>query len=91
LREADSRLHALVWGFLGEPPAKGAPRAQLLRWLRGIHLRTLPLALVAYAMLLVWADEAWILLTAGIGLLISLESVISLSVRIRREERRERG
>lgn len=56
-----------------------------------MQLRVLPLGLVAYAMLLVWAHETWILITAGIGLLISLESLISLSVKIRREQRRERG
>lgn len=61
---------------------------QTLRWIRGFYFRTLPLTLLAYAMLLVWADETWILVTAGIGLLISLESLISLSLKIRREERR---
>ncbi len=64
---------------------------QVLRWIRGVQLRTLPFALIAYAMLLVWAAQTWVLVTAAVGGLISLESVISISVRIRREERRERG
>lgn len=61
---------------------------QVLRWIRGLQMKMLPLVLVAYAMLLVWADATWILVTAGIGGLISLESLLSLSVKIRREERR---
>jgi hypothetical protein len=85
------RLRSLAFKLYGELPAKGAPRVQTLRWIRGVQLRVLPLGLVAFAMLLVWADETWILVTAGIGLLISLESAISLSVKIGREERRERG
>jgi hypothetical protein len=88
LPAADGRLRSLVWRLFGEPPPKGAPRVQALRWIRGIHCRTLPLALVAYAMLLAWASQTWILITAAVGVLISLESLVSLSVKIRREERR---
>jgi hypothetical protein len=91
LPAADGRLRALAWKLFGEPPPKGAPRVQVLRWIRGVQLRMLPIALVAYAMLLVWAAHTWILVTAGVGALISLESLMSLSVKIRREERRERG
>ncbi|MHB8234369.1 MAG: hypothetical protein ACYDHT_06910 [Solirubrobacteraceae bacterium] len=54
-------------------------------------MRMLPFGLVAFAMLLVWADSTWILVVAGIGLLISLESAISLTVKIRREQRRAGG
>jgi hypothetical protein len=85
------RLRSLAFKFYGEPPPKGAPRVQMLRWIRGVQLRSLLVALIAYAMLLVWADKTWILVTAGLVLLLSLESSISLSVKIRREERRERG
>jgi hypothetical protein len=81
LPAADGRLRSLAWKVFGAPPAKGAPRVQLLRWIRAVQLRALPFALIAYVMLLVWAAQTWVLVTAAVGGLISLESVVSLSVR----------
>jgi hypothetical protein len=91
LPAADGRLRALVWRFLGEPPPKGAPRVQLLRWIRGFYLRLLPFTLVVYALALIWLSQTWIFVLLAAYALIWLQSVISLTVRIRREERRERG
>jgi len=51
-------------------------------------LKTLPLALVVVAMLLVWETHTWVFVVLGASALIWLQSVISLTVRIRREERR---
>jgi hypothetical protein len=85
-----NRLSALAYRLYGAPPPKGAPRVELLRWIRGVQLTILPLGLVACGVLLIWAGTTW-LIVAGVGLLISLENLISLSVKIRREERRERG
>jgi hypothetical protein len=83
-----NRFRSLGFKLLGEPPPKGAPRSQTLRWVRRFYLRTLPLTLVAAAMLVVWASQAWVFVALGAWGLIWLQSVISLSVRIRREERR---
>jgi len=63
---------------------------QLLRWIRGYYLRTLPLTLVVVAMVLVWESQTWVLVLLALSALIWLQSVTSLSLRIRREERRER-
>lgn len=76
--------------ILGEPPPQGAPRSQMLRWIRGYYLKTLPLTLVVVAMLIVWETQAWVFVVLGILALLWLQSVVSLSVRIRREEQRER-
>lgn len=63
---------------------------QLLRWIRGYYLRMLPLTLVVVAMLLVWESQTWVFVLLALSALIWLQSVTSLSLRIRREERRER-
>jgi hypothetical protein len=60
----------------------------MLRWIRGYYLKTLPLTLVVVAMLVVWEAQAWVFVVLGILALLWLQSVVSLSVRIRREERR---
>jgi hypothetical protein len=91
LPAADSRLRTLVWKLVGEPPPKSAPRVQFLRWIRGYYLRMLPLTLVVVAMLLVWESQTWVFVLLAMSALIWLQGVASLSLRIRREERRERG
>jgi hypothetical protein len=48
----------------------------------------LPLMLVVYVMLVIWASQAWVFVALGASALIWLQSLVSLSVRIRREERR---
>jgi hypothetical protein len=60
----------------------------MLRWIRGYYLKMLPLMLVAVAMLLVWEGHVWVFVVLGVFALLWLQSVVSLSVRIRREERR---
>jgi hypothetical protein len=40
---------------------------------------------------IVWVTEAWAFVLLALSAVLWLQSVISLSVRIRREERRERG
>ncbi|HEX3911081.1 MAG TPA: hypothetical protein VHW67_10315 [Solirubrobacteraceae bacterium] len=51
----------------------------------------LPPALVAYAMVLIWAAQTWAFVVLGLSALVWLQGAISLSLRIRREQRRERG
>jgi D-alanyl-lipoteichoic acid acyltransferase DltB (MBOAT superfamily) len=63
---------------------------QLLRWTRGYYLRVLPLMFVIVAMLLVWEWRTWLFVLLALSVVIWLQSVTSLSLRIRREERRER-
>jgi hypothetical protein len=84
-------VRSLALKLLGEPPPKGAPRVQMLRWIRGIYFRTLPLNVLAYAMLLVWASQAWIFVVIAATALMWLQGVASLSSKIRHAERREQG
>jgi hypothetical protein len=88
---ADGRLRSLAFKLYGEPPPAGAPRSQLLRWIRGIYVRLLPLTVLAYAMLVVWASQTWVFVVLAVTALLWLQGVVSLSVKIGREERRERG
>ncbi|HEY1451489.1 MAG TPA: hypothetical protein VGF47_11110 [Solirubrobacteraceae bacterium] len=46
---------------------------------------------LVYAMLALWASETWVFVGMAVSALLWLQSVVSLSVRIDREERRERG
>lgn len=70
--------------------AQGWARSQLLRWICGFYLKTLPFTLAVTVLVLVWVSEVWLLILLGVSALIGLQSVISLSVRIWREEHRER-
>ncbi len=36
-----NRLRKLANRIFGEPPAKDAPRAEMLRWVRGFYLKPL--------------------------------------------------
>jgi hypothetical protein len=85
-----NRLRSLGVKLYGEPPPKSAPRSELLRWIRGFYLKLLPLTLASYAVGLVWASQTWIFVVLGASAFIWLQGVISLSLRIRREEQRER-
>lgn len=84
-----SRLRSLAYKLYGEPPPKGAPRYEMLRWIRGFYFRQLPPTLAAFAVLAVWASATLIFLVLAVSTLIWLQGVISLSLRIRREEQRD--
>ena len=84
-----SRLHAAASKVYGEPPPKGAPRSQRLRYVRRLYWRMLLFGLPAYTVLIIWAEPAWVLVPVGVAALIWLQGLLSISVRIRRERRRE--
>jgi hypothetical protein len=85
-----SRLSAAASKIYGPPPPKGAPPSQRLRYVRRMYWRMLLFALPLYAILTISAEPAWVLVPAAVGTLIWLQGFASLSVRIRREQRRER-
>ena len=60
----------------------------MLRWIRGYYLKMLPLTLLAVAMLIGWEAHVWVFVVLGVFALLWLQSIVSLSIRIRREERR---
>ena len=87
-----SHLRSLGFKTYGEPPPKGAPRSDLLRWLRGLYLKPLPILLVICvlaALALASGASTWILVPLGVSAAIWVQGIVSLSIRIRREERRE--
>jgi hypothetical protein len=85
-----SGLLRLGFRLVGEPPSRGASHPEWLRWLRGCYLRIAPLLVVTYALLLAWVSGTWVVVLAAVSALLLLHGVISLSLRIRREERPER-
>jgi hypothetical protein len=86
-----SRLRSISFRLFGEPPPKDAPRSHLLRWIRGFYVKMLPVTIPAWVVIAVWAPSALLLIGLAVSSLIWLQGVASLSIRIRREERREAG
>ena len=84
------RLRSLSQRIYGEPPPKGAPRSEMLRWVRGFYWKTWPLTLACYALVLLFSTT-WLLVLAGVTALIWAQGLASISLRIRREERRDHG
>ena len=82
-------MRELGYRIFGAPPAGGAPRVATLRWIRGFYLKPLPLVLAVYALLAVWASGTVVIVLAAVSALIWLQGFVSLSLRIRREDRRE--
>jgi hypothetical protein len=71
--------------IVGPPPPKGAPKAELLRFVRRCYTRMLPfyiplLVLLVFAGLPTWA---WIVVAAGAALW--LQGFISINLRIKRQ------
>jgi hypothetical protein len=62
----------------------------VLRWLRGFYVKPLPLLALVVVLVLIAQPEAWTWALLGVSALVWLQGAISLSLRIRREERRER-
>jgi hypothetical protein len=89
-RTTMNRLRAVGYSVFGEPPPKNAPRSELLRWVRRFYVRPLPLMLVVYVMLIVWASGTWVFIALAVGTLIWLQGLLSVSRHIGREQRRER-
>lgn len=83
------RVNAIGFRIFGAPPPKDAPRSRRLRWVRRFYLRLLPLTVPVYALVLVLASQTWVYIPLAVATLLWLEGLISISLRIRREQRRE--
>jgi hypothetical protein len=83
------RLRSWAFRIYGEPPAKDAPRSAMLRWIRGFYIKPLPLVVATWVLVLIWARGTWTLVLLAISATVWLQGFVSLSLRIRREERRE--
>jgi hypothetical protein len=85
---SDGRLARAGRRFVGTPPPTEAPKKEHLLFLRRYYLRMLPLALVAYAAVAIVLPTPWAWAVPVGGTLLWLQGFVSLSVRIRRENRR---
>ena len=83
------RLVAVGYRMLGGRPAADASRRTRLLWLRGYYLRMLALAVPVYVVVAVLLPTPWAWVIPGGGLLLWLQGFVSLSRRIRREDRQE--
>ena len=78
--------------FLGVPPTPDASREERLRYVRRCTLFTLPsVALVWVVVLGFGHDPGWLLIVIGASTILGLESVASLSWRIRRARSHSSG
>jgi hypothetical protein len=82
------RTLALARKLYGEPPPSGAPLAQRLRYVRRFYLRNAPLVVLCWALVFAWIRDLWLIAAAVLGAAIWLLGLVSLQLRIRREERR---
>jgi hypothetical protein len=84
-------MNRLAYMFYGQPPAKGAPPSEALRWVRRFYIRPLPLMLALAALIILWGAHTWALVALGLTAVAWTWGFTSLNRRIRREERREQG
>jgi hypothetical protein len=82
-------LRSVSFKLYGQPPPKGSARSVHLSYIRRIQLRQLPLIVPLFALLLVLSVQTWIWIVFAVGAVLWLESVISLTIRIRRARQRE--
>lgn len=78
-------LLSVAWRLVGRPPAAGAPRAERLRWLRGVYLKTLALAALPLAAIAISGASTGVWLALGIGALVWLQEFATLLLQLRRE------
>jgi hypothetical protein len=83
-----TRVAAVSYRIFGEPPAKGASAEQRLRWIRRIYLRLLPMNFAAWALVIIYVSSTLVLVFVGISALIWVQGFVSITLRIRREQRR---
>jgi hypothetical protein len=82
---SDSILAKLGRRITGPPPARDAPKMELLLFVRRVYLRALPLALVSYVLAVVYLPTLWAWAVPAVGMLLWVQGFASLSLRIRRE------
>jgi hypothetical protein len=79
-------MRGLVYRVAGPPPDKNTPRSERLRWIRRLNWRCCtPFAALGVVLLLLWVP--WYFAAAAVA--IQAYTLMSISVKIRREERKE--
>jgi hypothetical protein len=82
-----SGLQRLGAKLYGAPPAKGAPRVEVLRYVRRLAARMTLLYVPVIAVAIVLSFPTWLCALLGITALSGLANIASLTSKIRREER----
>ncbi len=78
--------------LLGAPPASGASREERLRYIRRCTMSSLPEVALLWVVALGFGHApTWLLIVLGAGTVLGLESVASLSWRIRRAGSQRNG
>jgi hypothetical protein len=67
----------------GPPPSKGAPKIEVLMWIRRFYIRILLITIPAW-ILLVFIGPAWAWIGLGVSGAVWLQGFISLNFRIKR-------
>jgi hypothetical protein len=81
-------MRGLVYRVVGPPPDKNTPRSERLRWIRRLNWRCFaPLASLGAVLLLVWVPHLWYFAAGAVA--IQAYTLMSISLKIRREERKE--
>ena len=80
-------MKTLIHRVVGKPPGKGAPHIEQLRWVRRLLLGvSAPTMVVACVVLII----VGIYLAAAIFAAVQVWSLLPVTMRVRREERRQR-
>jgi hypothetical protein len=80
-------MKGLVYRVVGPPPDKNTPRSERLRWIRRLNSRCYtPLAALGAVLLPLWVP--WYFAVAAVA--IQTYTLVSISLKIRHEERKER-
>ena len=86
-RRGSGKLVAAGSWLFGAPAPRDAPRIQRLRWIRRLYLRPLPLYLLIYVMAALAGVSPLFWAVLGVAVLLWLEGLLSLGMRIRREQK----
>lgn len=70
--------------FTGAPPATGAARIEVAKWIRGIYLRMLVVSTPVWVLVALGGVPTWAWIPLGAGAAIWLQGFVSLNLRIKR-------
>jgi hypothetical protein len=80
-------MHRLSEKLFGAPPEKGASRVEALRYVRRLAARMMLLYVPVIAVAIAMSFPAWLLALLAVTALSGVANIVSLTSKIRREER----
>jgi len=69
-----------------EPPPPGAARREQLRFVRDLQVRSLPLGVVMFVLVVLWVRATWAILAVAVALIAQLVDTAYLTFRLARDE-----